>query len=471
MTQPSIELRAKPSLALTPRLQQSVRLLQLSSIEFAQELRNALSTNPFLEYDDEADEVAAPAVATSAEAPGASADAIGVADAAPEYPVDAYVQRSPAPRVDSDGFDQVDRMQAEPTLREHLHEILRLYPLDGRDRLSAQVIIESLDDDGYLRQSLHDLSQLVEITPQLTEEDLRVALKLVQKLDAPGIGARSLSECLTLQLEALPADTPERALALELVTHHLARLARREHAELQKRLDCSAEALREACLLVRRLDPKPGHGYGGPTQSYVVPDVIVRQQRRRWIVSINPAVMPRARVHRVYADWFAQTAASTRSPLAQQLQEARWLIRNAQQRFTTIQRVAECIVAHQKAFFEYGEIALRPLVLRDVAQELGLHESTVSRATGNKYMATPRGIFEFRHFFPRELCTDSGGTCSSAAVRALLKEMIAAESGDAPLSDVALTKLLAEQGVIVARRTVAKYRRLMKVPPAELRRH
>jgi RNA polymerase sigma-54 factor len=204
--------------------------------------------------------------------------------------------------------------------------------------------------------------------------------------------------------------------------------------------------------------------------NYVIPDVIVRQVKGKWTVSINPAVMPRARVHRMYADMFAQSEGNSRSPLAQQLQEARWLLRNVEQRFSTIQRVAETIVSHQRAFFDYGEIALKPLVLRDVADELDLHESTVSRATGNKYMATPRGIFEFKHFFPRELGTESGGTCSAAAVRALLKEMISGESGQAPLSDVTLAKLLAQQGVIVARRTVAKYRRLMKVPPAEMRR-
>jgi RNA polymerase sigma-54 factor len=198
--------------------------------------------------------------------------------------------------------------------------------------------------------------------------------------------------------------------------------------------------------------------------------VIVRQVRNKWVVTVNPAVLPRTRVNRMYAELFAQASGTTGSPLAQQLQEARWLIRNAQQRFDTIQRVAECIVSHQKAFFHYGEIALRPLVLRDVADELGLHESTISRATGNKYMATPRGIFEFKHFFPRELGTESGGTCSAAAVRALLKEMIAAENTLDPLSDVSLAKMLADQGVLVARRTVAKYRHLMKVPPAEMRR-
>lgn len=481
---PSIELHARQSLALTPRLQQSVRLLQLSALEFQQELRTALSTNPFLEYDESSSDDAPPDAARDGEASPLSASA--EAPAAADEPAETVREDSPtdysaesfgesyasrgASGSDGDGSDPADWARAQPSLHDHLHEMLRLHPLNERDRALAQVIIEALDDDGYLRQELDELGCLLDADPPVTEDELRVALKLVQTLDRPGVGARSLSECLALQLRAMPTSTPGRDAAIEIVTHHLDRLARREQAELQKKLDCSAEEVRCACMLVRRLDPKPGDSYAPHENSYVVPDVIVRQVKHQWMVTINPAVMPRARIHRVYADLFAQSAGSSRSPLAQQLQEARWLIRNAQQRFTTIQRVAECIVSHQKAFFEYGEIALKPMVLRDLAEELGLHESTISRATGNKYMATPRGIFEFKHFFPRELSTESGGTCSAAAVRALIKEMIDAENVREPLSDVSLTRMLADQGVIVARRTVAKYRRLMKVPPAELRR-
>ncbi|CAB3781648.1 RNA polymerase factor sigma-54 [Pararobbsia alpina] len=522
---PTVELRAKQSLTLTPRLQQSVRLLQLSSMEFAQELRNALDTNPFLEYDDgqnaeesetsiETDE---PHLAESAgdgtgllaaDTPGevlpAAADsssefaaelspyestadsqdmpadvlADSLADSAEpdglnnaDFPVDPYAQRSN--RNDGEDNDPTEWIRAKATLREHLHESLRMCPLSSRDRMAAQLIVEGLDDDGYLRQSLEELSGLVELAeldPPFSEAELHCALTLVQRLDVPGLAARSLSECLSLQLQALPPDTEGRDTALTIVTHHLDRMARRELAELQRQIGGSADEIRVACSLIRRLDPRPGDAFGRDENNYIVPDVIVRSVKNRWVVQINPAVQPRTRIHRMYAEMFAQSGGTSRSPLAQQLQEARWLIRNAQQRFTTIQRVAECIVAHQKAFFEYGEIALKPMVLRDVAEELGLHESTVSRATGNKYMATPRGIFEFKHFFPRELGTESGGTCSSAAVRALLKEMIAAENTTSPLSDVTLAKLLADQGVIVARRTVAKYRRLMKVPPAEMRR-
>ncbi|MEC5406284.1 RNA polymerase factor sigma-54 [Paraburkholderia sp. MPAMCS5] len=490
---PSIELRTRQSLALTPRLQQSVRLLQLSSLEFQQELRTALDTNPFLEYDSSETEDVALATATPGDESGAlpatdtaaaaepdalpaeaaSSEALegGGADEIPGDFSGDYSSRSSARQNgDSDGSDPAEWARSQPTLREQLHDALRLYRLDDRDRAVARFIIEALDDDGYLRQELADLADSVDLEPELTEEELLVALRLVQSLDRPGLGARSLSECLLLQVNALPPETPGRDVARQIVEHHLERLARREQAELQKQIGCSAEELRVACALVRKLDPKPGNCYGRTEDNYVVPDVIVRQVRNKWVVTINPAVQPRARIHRMYAELFAQSAGASRSPLAQQLQEARWLIRNAQQRFDTIQRVAECIVAHQKAFFQYGEIALKPMVLRDVADELGLHESTISRATGNKYMATPRGIFEFKHFFPRELGTESGGTCSAAAVRALLKEMIAAENTRDPLSDVTLAKMLADQGVLVARRTVAKYRHLMKVPPAELRR-
>ncbi|SEJ08150.1 RNA polymerase factor sigma-54 [Paraburkholderia diazotrophica] len=487
---PSIELRAKQSFALTPRLQQSVRLLQLSSLEFQQELRNALDTNPFLEYDPnvpddlQADKSPDGATADGETLPAAERDTAleaSAAEPAAETPVssddgggefagDGYGRGPSRYNGDSEAADPTEWARAQPTLHEQLHDALRLYRLDDRDREVARLVIEALDDDGYLRQDLADLTDIVEFDPPLTEEELLVALRLVQTLDRPGLAARSLSECLSLQLDAMPADTPARDVAKRVVEHHLDRLARREHAELQKQIGCDAEELRIACALVRKLDPKPGNSYGRADDNYIVPDVIVRNVRNKWVVTVNPAVLPRARIHRMYAELFAQSAGASRSPLAQQLQEARWLIRNAQQRFETIQRVAECIVAHQRPFFQYGEIALKPLVLRDVAEELGLHESTISRATGNKYMATPRGIFEFKHFFPRELGTESGGTCSAAAVRALLKEMIAAENTRDPLSDVALAKMLADQGVLVARRTVAKYRHLMKVPPAELRR-
>jgi RNA polymerase sigma-54 factor len=490
---PSIALHARQQIALTPRLQQAVRLLQLSSLEFQQELREALDTNPFLEYapsvaeNGEAAEAEAPMGAAAgigatventvpeavAESAGGGAEDGGI-DSGPSYTADMPTSgalRATSYRGADDGESEAaDWVRVPLSLREQLHETLRLLPLEDLDRSATQIVIEALDDDGYLRQELTDLPDGDDTGEALDEDRLRIALRVVQTLDRPGIGARSLSECLALQLEAMPADTPHRDLAHQIVTQHLERLARRENGELQRQLGCDAATLQAACTLVRRLDPKPGNYYGRADGGYVVPDVIVRQVRGKWVVSVNPAIEPRARIHKLYAEMFARSGETSRSPLAQQLQEARWLIRNAHKRCETILRVGECIVARQKAFFQYGEIALRPMLLRDVADELGLHESTVSRATGNKYMATPRGIFEFKRFFPRELETRTGGTCSAAAVRALIKEMIDAEDPRDPLSDVVLTQELEKQGVQVARRTVTKYRQMMKLPAAEMRR-
>ncbi|WP_322058107.1 RNA polymerase factor sigma-54 [Paraburkholderia sp. J63] len=515
---PSIALHARQHLALTPRLQQAVRLLQLSSLEFQQELREALDTNPFLEYVPPAQETGEAAEAAEGAAGiGAAASAVPIAAGAHEGDLDggmesagdvgmspdatsygsesgtygedaggygdeggSYTADLPMPgamrassgyRGSEDGeAEAADWVRVPVSLREQLHEALRLSPLEDLDRAAVQVVIEALDDDGYLRQELADLAEVEGLGDTLDEDRLRVALRVVQTLDRPGIGARSLAECLALQLEAMPEDTPHRDIAHRIVTDHLERLARREHGELQRQLGCDAQSLQAASALVRRLDPKPGNHYGRADGGYVVPDVIVRQVRGRWVVTVNPAIEPRARIHKLYAELFARSEQTSRSPLAQQLQEARWLIRNAHKRCETILRVGECIVARQKAFFQYGEIALRPMLLRDVADELGLHESTVSRATGNKYMATPRGIFEFKRFFPRELETRTGGTCSAAAVRALIKEMIDAENPRDPLSDVVLTQELEKQGVRVARRTVTKYRQMMKLPAAEMRR-
>ncbi|MGA2552867.1 MAG: RNA polymerase factor sigma-54 [Burkholderiaceae bacterium] len=501
MVQVAFDLRARQQTTLTPRLQQSVKLLQMSAIEFNQELQQAIATNPFLEEEEEAPESidaqdssqvelaglgpterdaaldgqdAKDSLATNADTPE-SAEADLASDSLDVY--EESVQDGPSDTADyrsttgeGERGELDEWIRNVPALREHLHQELSSYRLEPRDRGLAELVIEALDDDGYLRDDLEDLASSLDLDMPVSIEELSAAVKLVQQLDVPGIGARSLSECLLLQLEALPPDTIALDVAKRLVDGQMERLARREYAELQRVLQCDERAIRLAHQLIRTLDPKPGLRFGRSDAQYVVPDVLVRKIKGKWVVQTNPAVMPRARLHRTYADMFRRARCSDRAPMAQELQEARWLIRNVEQRFSTIQRVAEAIVQRQRTFFEYGDVALKPLVLREVADELGLHESTVSRATGNKYMATPRGIFEFKHFFSRELATDTGGQCSAAAVRALLKEMITSEDRKDPLSDVLLTKMLADQGVIVARRTVAKYRGLMKVPPAELRR-
>jgi RNA polymerase sigma-54 factor len=495
----AFDQRAKQTLSLTPRLQQSVKLLQLSSQEFVQEVQHALANNPFLEEEETAVVDAAEAEAAELEelslgtVPTGDATMLETSsstitdepfesgyDADEQGPSQDYESDSIEPsyaaasRGGDDGENDFSNWVSQmPTLRQHLHRELSSYRLEARDRVLAELIIDSLDEDGYLREDLEDLASSIDdpVTGgTIDASELHVALSLVQNLEPVGVAARTLRECLRLQLQAHSDDDVAHALALRIVDNHLDLLARRDGAELRKVLGCQAEDLQAAHAIIRELNPRPGSRFNAHTADYIVPDVIVRKVKGRWTVGTNPAVMPRARLNQVYADMFHRNRCSDRTPLAQELQEARWLLRNAEQRYSTIQRVAEAIVIRQKTFFDYGEVALKPLILREVAEELGIHESTVSRATGNKYMATPRGIFEFKHFFSRQLDTETGGTCSAAAVRALLKGMISAESQDAPLSDVSLTRMLADQGVVVARRTVSKYRGMMKVPPAELRR-
>jgi len=471
-------MRVRQQLSLTPRLQQSVKLLQMSALEFTQELQQAIANNPFLEEDDQDPAAAAQAAESVFPADRNTPDQAETNEARepdpPPFDPEPYGSGYPSGRSrDDDGEDSPDIGQwthGPVGLRGHLHQQLCGYRLGDRDRLLAEIIIEALDEDGYLRQGFDELTATLALRPAPTDDEWMVALKLVQHLDAPGLAARSLGESLRLQLEALDQAVPGRALAMAIADGCLDLLARRESAELRRRLGCNDDELAVACRLIRSLTPRPGLAFSESETDHIVPDVIVRKIRNKWIITTNPAVMPKARLHQAYANLFRKARCDDRAPLAQELQEARWLIRNVEQRFATIQRVAEAIVAHQRTFFDYGEIALKPLVLRKVAEELDLHESTVSRATNNKYMATPRGVFEFKHFFSRELATETGGRCSAAAVRALIRDMVAAENRQDPLSDVSLTRLLAEQGVVVARRTVTKYRDLMKISPAELRK-
>jgi len=337
-----------------------------------------------------------------------------------------------------------------------------------RDRAFAHLVIDALDDDGYFKLTLDELAALVPPEHGVEADDLGAALRLVQTLDPPGIAARSLQECLLLQLKALPEHTPGRPIALALVGEHLALLAGREFVRLQQLLGCSESELHVARTVIRSLDPHPGRRFGPDDTRYVVPDVVVSKVRGRWVATINPAVLPRIRINRAYADLAGGRSGGVQ--MSRQLQEARWLIRNMEQRFVTIQRVAEAIVAKQRAFFEYGEVAMKPLGLKHVAAELGLHESTVCRVTNGKYMATPRGLFEFKRFFSRQLATENGGACSATAIRALLKELILNENPRDPFSDAQLARLLAGQGLRVARRTVTKYRTSMRLPSVELRR-
>jgi len=468
-----LELRLRQHLAITPQLQQALRLLQLSSPEFAQEVEQALATNPFLEEDGDSPRPGTPP-ATPAEEPAreeaAAASAGTEAGPAGDAGWQATGHDGARSGVASDNDEDWTEWSAAPvSLHEHLRKQLMLSPMSDRDRALAYLLIDEIGDTGYLETPLEELAAQVAPEDQVEPEELAALLKLVQQLDPPGIAARSLQECLLRQLEAVPDDHPGRAIALQLVGEHFELLARREFTHLQQLTGCDETALHTARALIRSLDPKPGLGFGPDDTRYVVPDILVSQVRGRWVASLNPAAQPRVRINRAYAE-IAACRHGGESSFSGQLQEARWLLRNVEQRFTSIQRVADAIVARQSAFFDYGEAAMRPLVLKDIADELGLHESTVCRVTNGKYMATPRGLFEFKYFFSRQLVMDDGGACSGTAIRAVLKELIAAEDPNDPLSDAQLTQLLAEQGLRLARRTVTKYRGLMHVPSVELRR-
>ncbi len=446
---PAIALRLRQHLTLTPQVQQALRLLQMSALEFAQEMEQALDANPFLEENPEA--------AATVTRDGASAEDFIV----------PHESGASAPEREQDEWGGAS--EAPATLQEHLRGQLMMSGMGERDRALAHMIVDSLDDDGYFKASFEELATLVPPEHDVRPEDFLAALKLVQSLDPAGIGARTLDECLQLQLQALPGDTPGRRVALAIAQGHLPLLANREWARLQHACGCDEAALHVARSLIRTLDPRPGHRFGAPEARYVVPDVIVKKAKeQRWVALINPASLPRVRLNRIYAD--AMPKGGAHQSLARQLQEARWLLRSIEQRFATIQRVADAIVARQRGFFEYGEVAMKPLTLKLIAGELGLHESTVCRVTNNKYMATPRGLFEFKHFFSRRLATDNGGAASATAVRAVMKELIASEDPRSPLSDAELARLLAQQGLRVARRTITKYRALMRMPSVDVRR-
>jgi RNA polymerase sigma-54 factor len=343
--------------------------------------------------------------------------------------------------------------------------------LTPRDKLIAEFVVGHLDEDGYLKQGLEELRESALAAMSDVEiEELQIALRHVQNLEPTGVGARDVAECLELQLKTMPESTPHREIALRLVREHLDVLAARDFNRLKRLLAVTEDDLRDARTLILTLDPKPGRNYGSGDVRYVVPDVVVRKVSGRWGASLNRDAMPRLRINKMYADILQASRENGGKHLAGQLQEARWLIKNVQQRFDTILRVTQAIVDRQKNFFEHGEVAMRPLVLREIAEAVGLHESTISRVTTQKYMLTPRGIFELKYFFGSHVSTDTGGACSATAIRALIKQLVAAEDCRKPLSDHRISDILAQQGIQVARRTVAKYREAMHIQPANLRK-
>ena len=470
----SLQLRLSQHLTLTPQLQLSIRLLQLSTLELNQEIEKFLQDNPLLERDDGIrDEPvgAAPQPGTQEYAASSGTDnGSGDAEDGAGGRLAEEDFSHGGTRSDNDEAEYPQVAAEAQTLREHLIWQLSLTQLPERDQRVVTLLIDSLDDDGYLHQDLDELAALLPPELDIGIDELHVALRHLQNLEPVGVGARNPAECLQLQLEALPAATPYRAQALETVKHHLDVLAARDYVRLKKLLHCADEVLRGVQHLIIGLNPRPGSGFFSGDTRYVIPDVIVKKAKGVWLAALNPDAMPRLRVNRLYADILQRNRGGGPQQLASQLQEARWLIKNVQQRFDTILRVSQAIVDRQRHFFEHGAVAMRPLVLREIADTLNLHESTVSRVTTQKFMLTPRGIFELKYFFGSHVTTESGGAASSTAIRALIKQMVDAENAKKPLSDSQISEILGQQGIIVARRTVAKYRESMQIMPVSLRK-
>jgi len=505
-----LSLRVSQHLALTPQLQQSIRLLQLSTLELSQEVEQMLDDNPFLEItQDEAarEEFGIAQADTPAQEddhePDLSAPLSGSVDdrsaaaepEAPDWDGDGSVEMVPddgewggdaTPRKNNlSGDDEMDATalaSAHESLQAHLHRQALSLRLGEADRYALRFLIESLNDDGYLEDSLESLAvglagagdaeQVDELVHRFT-----VALRLLHHLEPTGVGARNLGECLSLQLKALQASAqahPACATALRICSQPLELLARRDIKRLAHSSGDSEADVRAAMALIARLEPKPGRRFVDVERNVVIPDVLVTRTGRgspaRFRVQLNPDVMPRLRVHDAYAGALKAHKGEGHQALQQRLQEARWFIKNIQQRFDTILRVSNAIVERQKSFFVHGELAMRPLVLREIADELGLHESTISRVTTAKYMSTPYGTFELKYFFGSALGTETGGNASSTAVRALIKQFVASENLKKPLSDSQISEMLKEQGIECARRTVAKYREALRIAPANLRK-
>jgi len=471
---PALHLRLSQQLALTPQLQQAIRLLQLSSIELETELREALESNPLLELAEnpgQEESFEANGEAPAAEANGTETPAeetrTEVREELPyEEPMDMGLDRydygNGPPPDDADGMESQDP-EAED-LRDHLLWQLNLTPLSPRDRAIGATIIEAIDDDGYLHESSEVLRGILADIHHVTVEEVEAMRHRIQHFDPIGVASRSLSECLRVQLETFDPATPGRATALTLANEHLEVLARNDRAKLCKQLHTTAEDVDLAIALIRSLDPKPGAQVNPSKTEFAAPDAYVHKHSGRWVVTLSPNCQPKLAINTHYSGLIARARRDDASYLRGQLQEARWLIKSLQTRAETMLKVATAIVRAQSAFLDYGAEAMRPLVLRDIADEIGMHESTVSRVTTRKYLHTPRGTFEFKYFFSSGVSTVDGGAASATAIQAMIRKLIGEETPQKPLSDQALAAELNRRGIEVARRTVAKYREALNIP-------
>jgi len=486
----SLQLKIGQSLTMTPQLQQAIRLLQLSSLELSTEVYEALESNMMLEADEDGagasssdtGQEAAPEP-TAAEKPDRSETELDRAgDEIPEdLPVDtdwsdiydSMPVAASRPVGDGEDFDYDSVRSASETLRDHLLWQLQMGHVSPTDREIAMAIIDDMRADGYLESTCEDIAEAVNRGREEPVEldEVEAVLKLVQSFSPTGVGARSLKECLMLQLNELDRETPWLPEARRIVSEHLEALGAHDYSTLMRRTKLKAEDLAQIITLIQTLNPKPGAEFAPDDTEYVVPDVFVRKEKGVWKVDLNPDAVPKIRINQSYAGMIKRADNSPdNNSMKTHLQEAKWFIKSLASRNETLLKVASAIVERQRAFLEHGEEAMKPLVLHDIADTLGLHESTVSRVTTRKYLHTPRGIFELKYFFSSHVSTSMGGEASSTAIRAVIKKLVAAENPTKPLSDSKISKLLEEQGINVARRTVAKYRESMAIPPSNERK-
>ena len=457
MLKPSLQLKLGQSLTMTPQLQQAIRLLQLPVLDLNAQIQDALEENIMLEMEDLPD------------VPRTSGESTVEIEA---IKAEESWQTRSAERASDSGWNGEGRPVSDfadesgESLREHLFWQLEMEQFTPREALIGEAIVDAINDDGYLTIELDDVAACLDDDASL--EEIEAALRKVQHLDPVGVGARNLSECIVLQLGQLDKDTPGLDIALRIAADHLDLVATRAHGELRRALHASEEELHSALALVKGCNPKPGLAVSPAAAEYVVPDVFVRKVDDRWQVEISPTGVPRLSVNQTYAKLLR--GSGDHAVLRSQLQEARWLIRSLEIRNETLMKVATSIVARQTEFLEHGDEAMKPMVLKDVAEEIGMHESTISRVTSNKYMHTPRGVFEFKYFFSSHLASESGEDQSSTSVRAKIRKLISAENAAKPLSDSKIAKLLADDGIKVARRTVAKYRESMNIASSSERR-
>ena len=489
----ALQLRLGQHLTMTPQLQQAIRLLQLSTLELQTEIQDALDSNLMLEIDEdssEADDTARHEAASNAETETPGNDdngdvlhetsAAGESEIPEDLPVDSSwddIYDNIAITTSSTGTSGSENREFEfsgntqESLHEHLRWQMQLTPFSDTDRAIAEFIIDAINDDGYLSMSLEEIHQALADELEIEIDEVEAVLHRIQNFDPPGVGARDLKENLLLQIKQFPLDSPWLKPAQDLIEKHFDLLAKREYAQLIRRLKISEEELKQILHLIQSLNPRPGSQITATQPEYIIPDVIVSKSNGKWKVELNPDAAPRLRVNPHYASLIKHVHNNEDTTyLKNHLQEARWFIKSLMSRNETLLKVATSIVERQTDFLEHGEEAMKALVLHDIAEAVGMHESTISRVTSKKYMHTPRGIFELKYFFSSHVSTTNGGECSATAIRALIKKLIAAENTNKPLSDSKLAAILGDQGINVARRTVAKYREAMAIPPSNERK-